>query len=373
MKNSIWIAGATFIAFSSHALSQENREPNTDLIISVDNPALPNTLSDFPELFQAASGDGESIPGVVYYEPSSILYSDNAHKERYLAIPGTEQMGYTEGIGFDMPEGTIVVKNFLLPIDERDPEGSLQRIETRVMLYQNDAWEFATYEWNDSETDATRVSQLSGNERDFTLTDPNGNPFSYTWEYPSSLECLQCHTPAANYTLGINTAALNSEIVDPLTQETKNQFQSLRDLGYFADAPNDPVEELPALADYTDESESLERRFKGYVAANCAMCHRPGGGTPVSDMDLRWETPLASMNIIDVNTSRSDLGIPDAKRIDSAQPENSILYLRMNTNDDQIQMPPIARNRIDEPSVDLVLEWIQSIQGGNSSDLFVIH
>lgn len=337
------------------------REANRDLIIESmpgagDNP-VPERLSDLPALLAAGQGEGHTVPGVIPYQPVAELWSDNAAKSRYLALPGLAQITIGEDGDWEFPDGTVTIKNFLMPLDERAPEDSLQLLETRIFVRLNGQWRGYSYEWNEQETDAVL---LDGRKtRDLMITRADGSQLDYAWTYPSRTDCFRCHTEAANVTLGISTEQLNSDFAYPWGGAPANQLRSMDYASIFTDPLGDPAE-LPALADYHDSSLSLETRAKAYMAANCAMCHQPGGGTP-TQQDLRWELTLEEMNIVDVHPERWDYSLPEPRIVAPGNPDSSVLLLRMRDTNPFHRMPPLGVAREDEAGTALIESWIESL------------
>lgn len=318
---------------------------------------FPRRLSDLPALYEVARGNGVAVDGVYPFRPSSQLWSDGARKERHLALPGLEQIGYTAAGGWNFPDGTSLLKTFLLPLDERDPEGSLKRIETRLLLKHSGSWHGFSFEWNEEESDGYLLA--GARDRPFTIIDEAGEPFSYSWHYPSRNECMTCHTSASNHILGLNTGAMNSLFTYPTTGVTDNQLAAFDWIGLFDDGLPAPPEELPLLPDYTDETWPLEDRAKAYFEANCAMCHQPGGVTQAA-IDFRFATPLGDMNLLDVPPLHADFGQEDPRLINTSQVFDSIVLLRLESTEAAVRMPPLATSRVDEEAVALIRAWLHN-------------
>ncbi|MCS6897366.1 MAG: hypothetical protein NZM29_05275, partial [Nitrospira sp.] len=204
-------------------------------------------------------------------------------------------------------------------------------------------WAGYTYQWNREQTEAIRVM--------------NGSPADLgdqTWVFPSEAQCMQCHTQAAGFVLGLETAQLNGNYTYPQTGRTANQIVTLRSI----DILSPPIgENPPAYVDPLDAAQNLVARARSYLHTNCANCHRPGGPTGVN-MDLRYDTPLAQTGTCNVQPLRGDLGIAEARIIAPGDPARSVLLTRMNRRNDPSMMPPLASNVVDTAGVRLIREWI---------------
>ncbi len=63
------------------------------------------------------------------------------------------------------------------------------------MRHPDGVWAGYTYEWNSQQTEATRVQ----GGKFVSIADQN-------WIFPSEGQCMQCHTSAAGFSLGPETA-----------------------------------------------------------------------------------------------------------------------------------------------------------------------
>ncbi|MGI8907878.1 MAG: hypothetical protein ACR2IE_15460 [Candidatus Sumerlaeaceae bacterium] len=341
----------------------DSRASNTSL--QIDSTAFPNRLSDIPALLSAGLGLDQTAQGIIPYVPSAKLWSDGARKERFLALPNLDKAGFRYDTGWDFSENALLIKNFVLPLDDRDPTGTAKRIETRLLYKKNSVWNGFSYRWNDSQTDADLLPAAA--TRSFVLTDTSGSTSSYTWQFPSRSQCIQCHTNAANGTLSLNTAQMNDEFLYPATGVTDNQLRTLDHINFFTSALPSPPASLPRMPDPYDTSATTESRARAYLAANCSMCHQPGGGAP-STMDFRWQTATENTNTVGALPVRGDLGITNARIIAPREPDRSVLVKRMSERGVAHQMPPLGTSRVDTEGVALIRAWISEMPLPTSVD-----
>jgi len=331
----------------------ESRVPNTTLLIDLETQDVPEQLSDIPALLAAGLGQDQTAAGIFPYKPSSELWSDGALKSRFIALPGESQLGYQNDTGWDFPEGAVIVKNFSLPQDFRNPEGSAKRIETRLLIRTANDWEGYSYRWNEEETDATLLTART--PRAFNLIDTDGVAFAYEWTYPSRSDCFRCHNDAANTVLGLNTAQMNHDFAYPTSGVSDNQLRAFEHIGLFSAPLPEAIDDLPRSPDAFDESATVADRAQSYLHANCAICHRPNGPTPV-DMDLRWDVPLEERFIVDAVPFGNTLGIENAVRFAPGEPDRSLIPARMASH--PFRMPPLATTLIHHEAVALIRQWI---------------
>jgi uncharacterized repeat protein (TIGR03806 family) len=287
----------------------------------------------------SSSDPTKAAAGLIPYDVAAPFWSDGATKERWLAIPNGTSISVGADGDFTFPNGTVLMKHFRL-------SGNL--IETRLFMRHPDGeWAGYTYEWNAQHTDATLVQ--------------GGKTVAIgaqSWIFPSGDDCLSCHTSAAGFALGLESAQLNHAFTYASTGRTANELHTLDEVVMFTTPLGDPALQ-PVLPDPFG-SAALAQRARAYLHTNCSQCHRPGGPTP-SSMDLRYSTLLANTAACDAPPQSGDLGIGTAARIIApGSAANSVLVARVNRRDAS-QMPPLATNLIDTVGVQLLSDWVASL------------
>lgn len=291
----------------------------------------------------------EIAAGVQPYEINVPFWSDGAHKERFFAIPGTTQIQFRADKQWEWPDGAATVKSFTLDTEEGNP-ASRRRIETRVVLKQDNHWVGYSYLWNEEQTDATLV-EARGTDREYTIKDPAapGGVRQQSWHFPSRNECMFCHSRAAGFVLGITTEQMNHG----------SQLPQLERAGVFKKSLPKPPAALPAYPNPFDTKANLTDRAKAYLEVNCAMCHVSDGGGN-SPMLLGYKTPLAKAKLIAEQPIHDTLGIANALLVAPGDPDRSVLYQRITRRGNN-QMPPTSSNRVDTQGARLIHEWIRSL------------
>jgi hypothetical protein len=91
---------------------------------------------------------------IIPYELHTPLFSDYAEKARFIKVPAGKKISYNAEHVFDMPLGTVLIKNFYFYKDVRKPELGRRIIETRLLAHMQDGWHTYQYIWNEEQTDA---------------------------------------------------------------------------------------------------------------------------------------------------------------------------------------------------------------------------
>lgn len=337
-------------------------------------PPFPRLLSE-TGLFESVA-EHKPAPGLIPYAVNSPLWSDGAIKERLMALPGESQIVFDGMLypqpapgaphGWKFPDGTVLVKTFSLEMQAGDP-ASRRRVETRLLHFEqlggseevgDQYWKGYSYVWNDEQTDAVLV-ETQGVDRDYTIADsaaPGGSRVQ-KWHFPSRAECTLCHTMAAKYVLGVNTAQMNREFDYGGT--VANQLATLEHLGVFTSPLPAPPAELPRLYDHNDPQFTLDQRARSYLESNCAHCHRKWGGGN-AEFRLLATLPLEETGTVNVRAGHGNFNIAGAALLAPGKPELSLIHHRM-TRLGLGRMPHVASNIVDAEAVKLIEEWIKGM------------
>jgi glucose/arabinose dehydrogenase/regulation of enolase protein 1 (concanavalin A-like superfamily) len=306
-------------------------------------------------------------PGVRPYSVNVPFWSDGTSKSRWFWLPNGQSITFSTNASWLFPAGMIWVKHFELRLTNNAVQ-STRRLETRVLVKNDEGVYGVTYRWGDSMTNASLVPENGMNET-FVVQDGGMNR-TQVWNYLARHECLVCHTPSAGYALGFGTAQLNRSCDSPGC--VGNQIQALSDQGCFTSSIPD-VRSLRALAHATNSSYPLEYRVRSYWAANCSQCHNPSGVDTVA-WDARVTVPISAAKVIDVIPAFNlgavgtlDNGVvvvgpgsPENRIIKPNAPSNSVLLTRISTPIG-VRMPPLGSAVLDHGSIQLVSNWIQSL------------
>lgn len=322
-------------------------------------PALLSQTGAFKNLLTLEPEDG-FIP----YGLNVPFWSDGAAKFRWMAIPndGThnssaEQITFSASSEWGFPEGTVFIKHFEYPVDDNNP-GVTRRLETRFLVHGSDGKYYGvSYRWRPDQTDA---DLLSGGLNDtIPIASTNGTR-EIVWQYPDRQQCMTCHNEAAGGVLGPKTRQLNGELFYEKTGKTANQLITLEHLGVFAPAVDtNSLGSLLTAAPTNDPAYSLTDRARAYIDANCASCHRPGNALQ-ANFDARLSTPLGETEML-YGDLYSSLGMTGMREVVPQDPEHSMMYKRIRTVHEDYAMPPLAKNKVDSVGVQLIYDWINSL------------
>jgi putative heme-binding domain-containing protein len=326
------------------------------------NARFPRKLSE-TGLF-ASVKEQTPAPGVLAYSINAEPWADHATAERCFAVPGGAprmgvyekqnlQVGHVKG-AWVYPTDTVFAKTVSLEMERGNP-ASRRRLETQVLHRDGEEWRAYNYVWNDEQTDAV-LAGPDGSDRTFTIKDASapGGRRQQTWHFASRTECLVCHTTRAGSILGFNVPQLNRDHV--YGDVTAPQLRTLEHVGLFADPLRDP---LPRIANPSDPREGLNDRARAYLHANCAHCHRRGGGG-TAPFELLYGLSLAKLALVGTRPSQGAFEIRDAENVTPGDPFRSVLYYRM-AKLGRGRMPHAGSGMVDEKGLELIHDWIANL------------
>ena len=137
-------------------------------------------------------------------------------------------------------------------------------------------------------------------------------------------------------------------------------------MGLFAGPLPKPVSELPSLVDYRDDSQKLAQRARSYLHANCSHCHRNGGGGN-SEFFALASLEFDQLKMLNGSPRHGSFHLPDAKIVHAGNPFKSMIYYRMSSLGSG-RMPRLGSTVVDDDGVDLIYEWIKSIEPSIDTD-----
>jgi uncharacterized repeat protein (TIGR03806 family) len=215
------------------------------------------------------------------------------------------------------------------------------------------------YIWLPNRSDA--VIKVAGARKPIVMEHPQGDTLRFDYIIPNKNQCKGCHTVGQAFE-PIGPKARNLNRLMTYDGMQRNQLQHWIAEGYLTGAPQ--ASEWPAIADWKDDSESLEDRALAYLEVNCGHCHGPNGPANTSGLHLLTdETDPAHLGICKspVAAGRGSGGF--AFDIAPGHADSSILIYRMESDDPGIRMPEVGRQVAHREGVELVRNWINEMSG----------
>ena len=291
------------------------------------------------------------------FAPQYPLWSDGAHKRRWIYLPPGTAIDASRPDAWGFPVGTRLWKEF-----------SLGRvIETRFIERLADGtWRFAAYVWNEAGTDATLAPREG-----MSLVVPEAPQGRYA--IPAQDDCHACHEGAAVPVLGFSALQLSSDR-DPLAPHAEPGTETgLADLvarRLISNLPASLISNPPRIA----ATSPAERASLGYLHGNCGHCHNDSGAPAPVDLVLAQRvtepgsTERVLRSMIDGRSRFRGHGLGnDAPLIASGNPQASVLIARMRSRNPNTQMPPIGTQAPDVEALALLERWIAEKSSRKSS------
>lgn len=343
--------------------------------------APPPRLSDWGVVL----ADGkmfELAERVVPYDLNTPLFTDYALKLRTVWMPPGESARYTTTGALDFPVGTIISKTFHyeksdhweagnLAVTRADRETVLNSngaldlddyvlIETRLLVHYEDGWQALPYVWNEEQTEATL--EIAGEFRQVGLVSGT-DVQNIVYIVPDTNQCGGCHVTdhSAKELLPIGPRAWQLNRTYSWWGNDATQLENWSAQGLLTGFDGD----APAGVRWSDPGDAtLEQRARAYLDANCAHCHNPAGAADTSALHLNLDAPVDRLYGICKTPVAVGRGSGDRPfDIYPGRPEESILLYRMQHTDPAIAMPELGRSAIHAEGVQVVSDWIASLNG----------
>lgn len=311
-------------------------------------------LSDY-KFFEGDMKQMKPAYKVLPYDLNSTLFTDYAHKKRFVWIPTGKTASYSaDGKILDFPVGSVLIKSFYY--DNVLPENKTVILETRLMIKKESGWIFADYIWNDAQTEATL--NLDGSYRNISWNQ-NGTTMSTNYRIPSELECFTCHKKDNNaIPIGPKPQNLNKDYT--YTDKTENQLQRWIDEGYLNSAPQN----ITSTVDWTDESKPLELRVRSYLDINCAHCHSEGSHCSYRVMRFAFnESSVSTQNLGICIAPQESVSPLTTYIVAKRTPARSAMFFRLNSTDETVRMPLLGRTVVHAEAVEMIKQWITQMDG----------
>lgn len=284
--------------------------------------------------------DDETLgEGVRSYTPRFELWSDSAEKRRWIYLPPGEVIDTSDMDYWEFPPGTKLWKEF-----SRDGV----RVETRLLEKSpSGSWSMMAYVWRSDLSDADAA--------------PDGlkNAAGTEHDVPSAVLCAECHARMPDRVLGFGAVQLSGS--ERAAQDLT--LEELKGAGLLSTEPGSIV---------WGGSEG-EQAALGYMHANCGHCHHPKSSVAGQVPMYLWLT-VEDLQTADLKQTQSYLTTVNVELTRGSKPEGtthrvvpgnleqSALYERMTSRGLEYSMPPLGTEQPDADGLQVVADWIQSLQ-----------
>jgi len=315
------------------------------------------TLAEYG-FFEGPIAEMNPADGVLPYDLINPLYSDYAHKSRFVWMPAGRSATYTaEGI-LDFPEDAVLIKTFYYDHDERDQTAGRQIIETRLLINNGDQWEARSYVWNKAQNEA--IYDVVGNITPVSWVNSSGQEKTVDYIIPNKNQCKGCHYyNGKQLPIGPKVGNLNKTFA--YVDGTMNQLDKWQELGYLTGSPTDVSPHQWANWEEPNSGD-LHSRAMAYLDINCRHCHNPQGPANTTGLTLRADAPPDGQIGIYKSSVAAGAGTGGNEyNIVPGHPEQSILYYRMASTDPAAMMPELGRRTAHTEGLALIKEWIEEM------------
>lgn len=233
-------------------------------------------------------------------------------------------------------------------------------IETRLLVRYAAGWRAFPYVWNAVQNEVW--PEVAGDIKSLTRVDDD-RELEFLHVVPDANQCAGCHAP--NHTdadirpIGPKARHLNRHY--DYCDAQANQIEHWQQAG----VPSGVDGEAPGGVRWTrPNAATLDARARAYLDINCAHCHNSVGAADTSGLHLNIEAPMDRNFGICKSPTAVGQGSGDRLYdIYPGRPEESILIYRMDHTDPAIAMPELGRSTVHTEGVQLIAEWIASLEG----------
>ncbi len=353
-----WLCAIT-VLLVQNGCTDSDTPPTSPTIDMTKIPYL--RLSDY-HFFSGDMAEMTPNDGVLPYDLNTPLFSNYAQKARFVYVPPGQTAAYNDSSYLDLPVGSVLIKTFYYAEDIRNAASPKNLIETRLLIHTDTAWIPASYIWNAQQTEAD--FDVAGRIISVDWTHYDGQTKNIWYQIPNKNDCRGCHNlNKKTVPIGPKAFHLNKDFVYP-DGTTANQLEKWASAGILTGTPPTP-DTAPKVAVWDDpDSGTLEQRARAYMDINCAHCHNPQGPANNAGLDLRYHiTNPTLLGVCKVPVAAG--GGSGGLKVDifPGKPDSSILIYRLNSIEPAVAMPELARSTVHEEGLQLLRDWISSLDG----------
>jgi uncharacterized repeat protein (TIGR03806 family) len=309
-------------------------------------------LSDY-HFFEGEMKNLEPVYKVIPYDLNSSLFTDYAHKKRFIWMPEGVKATYNgDGKVLEFPTGTILIKNFYY--DNVLPANTTRILETRLMIRKSTGWIFADYIWNTQQTEATL--NMDGSYVDLSWTQ-NGATMNATYRIPSGTECLTCHK-SSDIAIPIGPKPQNLNKNYTYANGSQNQLERWKAEGYLDEAV---PQNIASTVDWTDTSKPLDLRVRSYLDINCAHCHSEGAHCSYRVMRFAFSESTTDHNLGICIAPQENINPSLSYIIARKNVNRSAVHYRLNTTVEAERMPLLGRTIVHTEALEMIDQWINGM------------
>jgi hypothetical protein len=288
------------------------------------------------------------------FSPQYPLWTDGARKSRWIRLPAGTRIDARNVDAWVFPVGTRFWKEFAF---------NGRKVETRMLWRSSEsAWSYASYVWNDDQTDAT-LAPADGLRGAAEVAPGKRHAI------PTREDCKTCHENGPTPVLGFTALQLSTDRdpaaphAEPLSPEMMT-LQTLIDEQLLHRPHPDFTTRAPRIP-----GDDRTRAALGYLSANCGHCHNSASTIATVRFPLRMPAYATAAEVDETiatlvaRTTKWDLpSTPPGTSalIKPGAPDHSALFVRMRSRRPSSQMPPLGTVVPDADAMALVSAWIEA-------------